>query len=127
MEAINFPETYASNFVNALKDGFKMLRTNPFYWNEMEQFWVEFNLPWLEGLKNSGADVVVLSDKSNDLLKFRWTKNKTTGEINFTKNNITGERILTGFGSEIKYLEDLVSQGIYQWYEINGVFKFIGN
>lgn len=63
LEELNFPETYASNFVDASKDGFKMLNTNQFYWSNPQQFWDEFNIPWLNGLKNNGADVVVLSDK----------------------------------------------------------------
>jgi hypothetical protein len=76
LEELNFPETFASTFVDASKDGFKMLNTNQFYWINPDQFWNEFNIPWLNGLKNSGADVVVLSDKSNDLLIYKWFKNK---------------------------------------------------
>ncbi len=121
LEDLNFPETYASNFLDASADGFKMLRTNPFYWSEIDQFWIEFNLPWLNGLKNNGADVVVLSDKSNDLLIYILNADGTFQEME------NGARILTCFGREIEFMDNLVSLGIYQWDEINGLYKYIWN
>ena len=124
---IDFPETYASNFVEASKDGYKMLNTNQFYYSNPDQFWTQFNKPWLDGLVSSKADVIVLSDKSNDLLKYKWTKNDLTGEAVFDINPTTGEKILTGFGKEIQYMENLVQQGLYQWDSVKGIYKYIGN
>lgn len=122
LEELNFPETYASNFVKASKDGYKMLNTNRHYHlSNPSGYWDDFNIPWLNGLKNSGADVVVLSDPSNDLLKFVL---KADGTFQTTA---TGERILTGFGKEVQYMDNLVNQGIYQCDGVNGLYKYIGN
>jgi hypothetical protein len=120
LEELNFPETFASTFVDASKDGFKMLNTNQFYWTNPDQFWNEFNTPWLNGLKNSGADVVVLSDKSNIALTHVLNPDNKPKMVN-------GQFIKTGFGKEIEFMETLVEQGLYQWDEIKGLYKYIGN
>lgn len=120
LEDLNFPETYASNFVDASKDGFKMLNTNPYYWSNPQQFWDEFNIPWLNGLRNSGADVVVLSDKSNISLTHVLNPDGTPQIIN-------GQVVKTGFGKEIDFMDNLVNQGLYQWDGVNGLYKYIGN
>ncbi|MBI3133319.1 MAG: fibronectin type III domain-containing protein [Bacteroidetes bacterium] len=127
LEALNFPETFASNFINESMDGFKMLNTNQFYWSDPDQFWAQFNTPWLDGLVANKADVVVLSDKTSDFLKYKWTKNSISGEVMFDIDQTTGKRILTGFGKEIQYMENLVSQGVYEWDAINGIYKYIGD
>lgn len=53
-----------------------------------------------------------MSDKSNDLLKYQWKledgKAKYLLDDNFQK-------LKTGFGKEIDYMENLVQQGKYQW------------
>ena len=67
--------------------------------------------------------MVVLSDKNNDLLKY-ILKNDGSGAFETLPN---GQKILTGFGKEIEYMENLVQQGIYQWDGISGVYKYIGD
>jgi len=64
-----------------------------------------------------------LSDKSNDYLKYKWTKNPNTGQVEFDVIPGTSTRIKTGFGQEIEYMENLVQQGKYQWDAVNGVYK----
>ena len=120
MEDLDFPETFASNFVDASKNGFKMLNTNQFSWSNPTLFWNDFNIPWLNGLRNSGADVVVLSDKSNIALTHVLNPNGTPKIVN-------GQVVKTGFGKEIDYMENLAQQGIYQWDGANGLYKYVGN
>jgi hypothetical protein len=73
-----------------------------------------------EGIVRKKADVIVLSDKGNDLLKYQLLNN---GQFKYVDNT----RVLTGFGKEIEYMENLVRQGKYQWDEGTGVYKYTGN
>lgn len=122
MADLDFPETFASNYTTASKDGFKMLNTNEWYYKMDEpSFWDDFNKPWLDKLTSDGADIVVLSDKGNDYLKFIF--NKADGSF-ATKN---GQRIKTGFGKEIDYMENLVQQGKYEWDATEGLYRHIND
>lgn len=76
--------------------------------------------PWLDEIVTKKADVVVLSDKSNELLKYQLLDN---GQFKYIDN----KRVLTGFGKEIEYMDNLVQQGKYQWDAVNGVYKYSGN
>ncbi len=120
VEELNYPVTNAANFATESKDGFKLLNTASHYYKNAEQFWREFNKPWLDELVRSKADIVVLSDKSDNLL--RYVVDKTGKQI--LEN---GKPIKTGFASEIDYLDDLVSKGLYSWDEVNGVYKYSGS
>ncbi len=100
-----------------------MLNTPQEFYQNADQFWTQYNKPWLDDLVSKKADIVILSDKSNDYLKYKWTKNSNTGQVEFDVIPGTSTRIKTGFGSEIEYMENLVQQGKYQWDAANGVYK----
>ncbi|MDP4275605.1 MAG: hypothetical protein Q8907_15130, partial [Bacteroidota bacterium] len=119
LSEIDYPMCSASDFKTTSQDGFKMLNVP----NDAADMWATYNKPWLEDLTNNKADVVVLSDKSNDLLKY-VLKSDGSGAFETLPN---GQKILTGFGKEIDYMENLVKQRKYQWDELNGLYKYIGN
>lgn len=125
IEELSYPETFASNFETVSKDGYKMLNTNRFYSIENPNYWHDFNRRWLDEIVAKKADVVVLSDKSNDLLKYQWTLDPNNGKVIFRRDQITNELLKTGFGKEIEYMENLVQQGKYEWKSAMGVYKNI--
>lgn len=120
LEELNFDVATTQNFKSISKDGFKLLNTPSSFYKNPTQFWEEFNKPWLDNLKLNKSNVIVLSDRSNELLKYVLNPNGT-----FLLEN--GQRVLTGFGKEIQYMDNLVNQGLYMWDGINGVYKYIGN
>jgi len=75
-------------------------------------------------LTTAKADIIVLSDKTSNLLKYKWTLEG--GQAKYILDADL-QKIKTGFGNEIEYMENLVQQGKYQWDGINGVYKYIGN
>jgi len=127
LEDIDFPLASASNFKSLSKDGFKMLNTPGEFYQNSNQFWDQFNKVWLNDLASNKADIIILSDKSNGLLKYTWKKDALTGEAVYDLLPGTNQRIKTGFGREIEFMEDLVSKGKYQWDNINGLYKNIEN
>jgi hypothetical protein len=120
LDELVFPEATASNFKTVSKDGFKMLNTPKSFYQNADQFWTQYNKPWLDDLVANKADVVILSDKSDDLLKYVLNSDGT-----FKIEN--GQRVLTGFGREIQYMDNLVQQGKYQWNALEGLYKHVGN
>ena len=96
------------------------MNTNKWYYQDGAQYWDDFNKPWLDELVNKKADVVVLSDKSNDLLRYQLNPD-------FSYKTLNGQRVKSGFGKEIDYMENLVSQGKYQWDAVNGIYKYVGD
>jgi hypothetical protein len=40
---------------------------------------------------------------------------------------VNGQKVLTGFGKEIDFMESLVQQGKYQFDNFAGSYKYIGN
>lgn len=127
IDELDFPETFASNFESASKNGFKLLNTNQFYSSNAQQYWTDFNLPWLNSLINNRAEVVVLSDRTNDYLKYRWSKDPVSGLVIFETNPTTGQRNLTGFGKEIEFMDNQVAQGTYYWDNAAGAYKPVSN
>jgi hypothetical protein len=127
LEDIDFPEASASNFKTLSKDGFKLLNTPSEFYQNSDQFWDQYNKVWLNDLATKKADIIILSDKSNDLLKYVWKKDALTGEAVFDLVPGTNQRIKTGFGREIEHMEDLVTKGKYQWDNVNGLYKNIEN
>jgi hypothetical protein len=124
---LQFDETYASNFESFSKDGFKMLNTNKWYYMMDEAgYWENFNKPWLDDLVRNKADVQVLSDKNNDLLKYVWDWDIDNRRLVFRINKTTGQRLTTGFGREIEYFEKLLKDGQYAWESTSGVYYYIG-
>lgn len=120
IQELDYPQTFASTFETSSKDGFKILNTNRWYYQDGAQYWDDFNRPWLDELISKKADVVVLSDKGNELLKYQLLDN---GQFKYVDN----KRVLTGFGKEIEYMDNLVQQGKYQWEGANGTYKHVGN
>jgi hypothetical protein len=120
IEELDYPQTFASTFEASSKDGYKILNTNKWYYQDGDQYWGDFNKPWLDELVNKKADVVVLSDKSNDLLRYQLNPD-------FSYKTLNGQRVKSGFGKEIDYMENLVSQGKYQWDAVNGIYKYVGD
>lgn len=123
LEDIGFPEANASNFKTISKDGYKMLNTPSGYYIDADQFWTQYNKPWLDDLVSKKADFVILSDKTEDLLKYKWVKENGQAKYVLDANL---QKIKTGFCKEIEYMENLVQQGKYQWDGVNGVYKYIG-
>ena len=119
IQKLNFPKAGLDNFKTISKTGVKILNVFDDLYRNAEQFWNQFNKPWLEKLVANKADIIVLSDKTDDLLKYIIEN----GQFKYNNN----QRILTGFGREIEYMDNLVKQGKYMWDEINGVYKYIGN
>ena len=62
----DYPIANNSNFRTISKDGYKMLNTPPDFYQNADQFWIQYNKPWLDDLVSNKADVMILSDKSND-------------------------------------------------------------
>jgi hypothetical protein len=116
LQELNYPLCNSSNFSNVSQDGFKMLNVP----NDAADMWVTYNKPWIEALTNGKADLVVLSNKADDLMKFQLNPD-------FSFKTINGQRIKSGFGKEIDFMENLVQQGKYQWDGVNGVYKYTGN
>ncbi len=56
----------------------------------------------------------------NDLLKYAINTDGTFKLVN-------GQKVLTGFGKEIDFMESLVQQGKYQFDNFAGSYKYIGN
>ena len=79
-----------------------------------------WNLPWLNKLVEDKLDVVVLSNPFDEKLLYQVDE---LGD--FIEKE--GERLLTGFGKEINFFNELVSQGIYTYDDAEGVFKYVGN
>ncbi len=118
---LDFPVGNRDNFKANNKEGYKLLNVPNEYYVTPEQFWDEFNKPWMDDLVAKKADIVILSDKNNDFLKYEWDSEANDFKIDTN----TGLRILTGFGKEIEYMENLVQQGIYSWDGIQGVYKYV--
>lgn len=62
------------------------------FYKTPQQFWDEFNKPWLDNVIDR-KDVVILATKPTDSTLYRI-------------NKITGVKELTGFGREYNYLID---------------------
>ena len=60
-------------------------------------FFEKFNKPWLEAAVKRGDDIIIMSDKFDQSI---------------LKNSI-GE--VTGFGKELKFMEELVQKGEYKY------------
>ncbi|WP_207644567.1 hypothetical protein [Clostridium nigeriense] len=73
-------------------DGFNLLNTPDEFYKTPQQFWDEFNKPWLDNVIDR-KDVVILATKPTDSTLYRI-------------NKITGVKELTGFGREYNYLID---------------------
>ncbi|MCX6312028.1 MAG: hypothetical protein NT084_10395 [Bacteroidetes bacterium] len=125
LDDINFPQATANNFKTISKDGFKLLNTPGEFYVDADQFWNQYNKPWLDELIGQKSEIVILSDKSDDLLKYQWDIDPITNTPIFRKIPNTNTRIQTGFGREIEYMENLVQQGKYEWDGINGIYKNI--
>jgi hypothetical protein len=118
---LEYETTYLSNFTTHSKDGFKMLNTSEWYYRaDQPAFWDDFNKPWLDELVKSKADVVVMSDKNNDLLKFVLTPDGRPKLVD-------GLPVMSGFGKEIEYFEDLVKLGVYVWDQATGAYRYVRN
>jgi hypothetical protein len=118
---LEYETTYLSNFTTYSKDGFKMLNTSEWYYRaDQPAFWDDFNKPWLDELVKSKADVVVMSDKNNDLLKFVLTPDGRPKLVD-------GLPVMSGFGKEIEYFEDLVKLGVYVWDQATGAYRYVRN
>ncbi|HEX8577041.1 MAG TPA: hypothetical protein VF677_12175 [Flavobacterium sp.] len=101
---IDFPKS--TNF--GPKNGeFNLLNVPDEKIKNFSTFWEDFNRPWLDQATSRGDDVIVLSDRSDQKLLY-----KSTGEI-------------TGFGKEIKYMDDLVNKGIYKFVKEEGRYTKI--
>jgi hypothetical protein len=122
---IGFPVATVNNFKTVSKDGYKMLNTPQNFYQNADQFWTQYNKPWLDDLVTNKADVVILSNKFDDLLKYQWDLDPLTNQPIYRKLPNTNTRIQTGFGREIEYMENLVQQGKYQWDPVNGFYLYV--
>ena len=117
LSEIDFPMCNANNFTTASKDGFKLLNVP----NDAVDMWATYNRPWIEAITNAKAEITVLSNRSESLLKYVLDPNTNLPKI------VNGQKVLTGFGKEIDFMETLVQQGKYQWDGLSGSYKYIGN
>ena len=71
--------------------GFNLLNTPDELYKSPEQFWNEYNRPWLDNVIERGDIVKIATEPTyNNLYRI---------------NNVTGETELTGFGREFEYLK----------------------
>lgn len=72
--------------------GFNLLNTPDELYVSSEQFWNEYNKPWLDN-----------AVQRNDIIKIAT---EPTYNNLYRINNVTGKEELTGFGREFKYLTE---------------------
>ncbi|MFN3772627.1 hypothetical protein [Cloacibacterium normanense] len=101
LEELNYPKN--TNF-GAKNGEFNLLNAPDEIFEISPDFFIEYNLPWLEQAVRRGDDFIVLSDKFDPKLLY-----KSTGE-------------LTGFGKEMKFMDDLVDKGIYKFVKEEGKY-----
>jgi hypothetical protein len=105
------------------QNGIKLLNT-PKTVYKPGTFWVEYNEPWLKGITDAKADVAVLSDPTDNLLKYQWRLEN--GETKYILDSNL-QKVKTGFGKEIDFMENLVKQGKYKFDETECIYRYIGN
>lgn len=101
LEELNYPKN--TNF-GAKNGEFNLLNAPDEIFEISPDFFKEYNLPWLEQAAERGDDFIVLSDKFDSKLLY-----KSTGE-------------LTGFGKEMKFMDDLVDKRIYEFVKEEGKY-----
>jgi hypothetical protein len=121
LEQLHYPKTNDFSFSLG---GFKLLNSVEGTFINLDQFWVEYNEPFLKTLTDAKTDIYVLSDPENEYLLYQ-TELDANNMRHFTLDPTTNQRILTSFGREMRYMNNLVSQGKYIWDSVNGVFKSI--
>ncbi|MBN4072962.1 fibronectin type III domain-containing protein [Crocinitomix catalasitica] len=124
LDELGYPEAYVSHFLETSVGGFRMLNVNQYYFTAPDIFWDKFNKAWLDYLVAKKADIVVMSNPTDELLKYQWDLEITTQTAIFKTNKETGEKIKTIFGREIDYMDDLVEKGIYKWDEVKGAYVY---
>jgi hypothetical protein len=112
------PDVYYS------QNGIKVLNAPQRVYLNGEQFWLEYNEKYLKGITDAKADVAVLSDPTDDLLKYQWVIENGKPKYILDDNL---QMVKTGFGKEIDLMENLVKQGKYEFNKIEGIYKYIGN
>lgn len=96
---------YSKNTNFGAKQGeFNLLNVPDEKIKNFSTFWEDFNQPWLKLATERGDDVIVLSNKFDQKLLY-----KSTGEI-------------TGFGKEIKFMDELVKKGVYKFLKVEGKY-----
>ena len=85
-----------------------MLNTPDELYKNADQFWKEYNEPWLENVVERGDDIILATEPDADHL-YRF-------------NNSTGQVELTGFGREYNYL---IEHGYY--YDSSSHRMFLNN
>jgi len=106
VEFLRYPTTDSINFLTSSVGGFSLLNTEKKLYRSSEQFWIQFNKPWLQYLTSKRAVIYVLSNKNLDLLKWH--------------NGVPGS--WTGFGRELHFMDSLSSVKNYEWNELQGAY-----
>ena len=120
---LNFPALDTIGFREHSHKGFKILNLDSTFYQSDEQFWRQYNLPWLESLTQSKTTIYVLSNIHTDQLKYQFIKISENTAIVYRYSEVTYQLMRTGFGKEIEYMEDKVRKGLYRWDETNGAFE----
>lgn len=119
---LNFPAVDTIDFREHSYKGFKILNLDSEFYQNDEQFWRQYNLPWLESLTQNKTTIYVLSSINTDQLKYQFIKISENTAVVFKYSDLTYQLMRTGFGKEIEYMEDKVRKGVYRWDETHGAF-----
>jgi len=120
---LNFPAVDTINFREHSHRGFKILNLDSTFYQNDEQFWRQYNLPWLESLTQNKTTIYVLSNTNTDQLKYQFIRISENTAVVFKYSDVTYQLMRTGFGKEIEYIEDKVRKGVYRWDETQGAFE----
>lgn len=120
---LDFPTVDTINFREHSYRGFKILNLDSVFYQNDEQFWRQYNLPWLESLTQNKTTIYVLSNTNTDQLKYQFIRISENTTIMFKYSDVTYQLERTGFGKEIEYMEDKVKKGVYRWDETHGAFE----
>lgn len=119
---LDFPQCDSSDFTSVSVKGFNLLNTSSQLYKTPQQFWKDFNRPWLESLVQRKAAIYVLSDANNDLLKYSFTLTSDSCTVHYGYSETNHQLIRTGFGKEIEFMDSVVRTGNYSWDQQLGVY-----
>jgi hypothetical protein len=123
LEELDYPDQDLTNFKTLSKDGFILLKLPREAYAHVKDFWEEVNKPWLEYLTQNKHDIVVLSDRNNEYLYYRTTKdNFNKIKIELDDNN---KKVKSIFALELEYMDEMVKKGLYEYDELTATYKAI--
>ncbi len=122
LEQLQYPKT---NDFSYSCGGFKLLNSLDGTFTTLDEFWVNYNVPFLQSLTDAKADIYILSDPENEYLLYQTEMDEASGQLKFKTDENTA-RIRTSFGREVEFMNNEVTLGKYRFNSVAGKYEYIG-